>query len=68
MQTFDQSLMALFRTGLISRDEALANATNPADFELKLRGISSTSDSRWDDFETRGGVESKRPKVEIERF
>ena len=68
MQTFDQSLMALFRTGLISRDEALANASNPADFELKLRGISSTSDSRWDDFETRGGVESKRPKVEIERF
>jgi len=68
MQTFDQSLMALFKTGLISRDEALANATNPADFELKLRGISSTSDSRWDDFETRAGVESKRPKVDIERF
>jgi twitching motility protein PilT len=65
MQTFDQSLMALFKNGLITRDEALKNATNPADFELKLRGIGSTSDSRWDDFETRGGPGSN---VEIERF
>jgi twitching motility protein PilT len=64
MQTFDQSLMALFRGGLISRDEALKNAANPGDFELKLRGIASTSDSRWEDFD-RGGAESK---VEIERF
>jgi twitching motility protein PilT len=68
MQTFDQSLMALLKGGLITRTEALANASNPADFELKLRGISSTSDSRWDDFETRGGVEGGKPKVEIERF
>jgi twitching motility protein PilT len=68
MQTFDQSLMALLKSGLITHDEALANASNPADFELKLRGISSTSDSRWDDFETRGGVEATKPKVEIERF
>ena len=68
MQTFDQSLMALLKSNLITRDEALGNATNPADFELKLRGIASTSDSRWDDFETRGGVESSKSKVEIERF
>ena len=68
MQTFDQSLMALLKNNLITRDEALGNATNPADFELKLRGIASTSDSRWDEFDTRGGVESTKPKVEIERF
>jgi len=68
MQTFDQSLMALLKSGLITREEALLNASNPADFELKLRGISSTSDSRWDDFETRGGVEGGKAKVEIERF
>jgi len=68
MQTFDQSLMALLKNNLITRDEALGNATNPADFELKLRGIASTSDSRWDEFETRGGVEGTKPKVEIERF
>jgi twitching motility protein PilT len=68
MQTFDQSLMALLRDGLITHDEALANATNPADFELKLRGIASTSDSRWDDFERRGSVGDSKVKVEIERF
>ena len=68
MQTFDQSLMALLKSGLITRDEALGNATNPADFELKLRGISSTSDSRWDDFESRDSSETAKPKVEIERF
>jgi twitching motility protein PilT len=67
MQTFDQSLMALFRSNLITRDEAMHNATNPGDFDLKLRGIASTSDSKWDDFETRGGVDAQ-PKVEIERF
>jgi twitching motility protein PilT len=68
MQTFDQSLMSLLHSELITREEALLNASNPADFELKLRGISSASDSRWDDFETRGGAEGAKPKVEIERF
>jgi twitching motility protein PilT len=68
MQTFDQSLMSLLQNSLITREEALLNASNPADFELKLRGISSASDSRWDDFDTRGGAEGAKPKVEIERF
>jgi len=67
MQTFDQSLMALYQSGLITREEALRNATNPGDFDLKLRGISSTSDTRWDDFERREGV-GGAPRVEIERF
>ena len=66
MQTFDQSLMALFKSNLITREEALKNATNPADFELKLRGIGSTSDSRWDDFDSNDGT--GQSKVEIERF
>jgi twitching motility protein PilT len=68
MQTFDQSLMALYQSGLITREEALKNATNPGDFDLKLRGISSTSDTRWDDFERREGVGSGAPAVSIERF
>src|SRR5262249_55212519 len=41
MQTFDQSLMALFRQGLITYEEAIAQATNPDDFALKVRGIDS---------------------------
>jgi twitching motility protein PilT len=51
MQTFDQSLMALYRQGLITYEEALAQATNPDDFALKVRGIASTSDAHWDQFD-----------------
>ncbi|MGQ9653552.1 MAG: type IV pilus twitching motility protein PilT [Thermodesulfobacteriota bacterium] len=47
MQTFDQSLMNMFRRGIISYDEAVANASNPDDFALKVSGISGTSESRW---------------------
>ena len=51
MQTFDQSLMALYRENLISFEEAMAQASNPDDFALRVRGISSTSDATWDDFD-----------------
>jgi twitching motility protein PilT len=51
MQTFDQSLMGLLRSNLISYEEALRQATNPDDFALRVSGISGTSDSKWDSFE-----------------
>jgi twitching motility protein PilT len=51
MQTFDQSLMWLYRSGLVSYEEALRQATNPDDFALRVSGISGTSDSKWDHFE-----------------
>ena len=51
MQTFDQSLMFLYRKGLISYEEALRQSTNPDDFALRVKGISSTSDSTWDQFD-----------------
>ena len=41
MQSFDQSLMTLLHGGLITREEALANCTNPQDFELRLSGVFS---------------------------
>jgi twitching motility protein PilT len=69
MQTFDQSLMGLFRTGLITYEEALSNCTNPNDFELKVRGIASTSDSRWDNFEEQDNGElGELGGLDIERF
>jgi twitching motility protein PilT len=70
MQTFDQSLMALFRSGMITYDEALMHCSNPNDFELKVRGIASTSDSRWEDFEKDDTPddETERLKLDIERF
>jgi len=46
-QTFDQALLALYNQGRISVETAKNAATNPEDFELKLRGITGTSDRTW---------------------
>jgi len=51
MQTFDQSLMLLFRQNVITYEEALRQSSNPDDFALRASGISGTSDSTWDDFD-----------------
>src|SRR4029077_7630590 len=67
MQTFDQSLMSLWRDGLITFEEALAQSSNPDDFALKARGISSTSDSRWDDFDGQGKDAAEEP-IKVDRF
>ncbi len=53
MQTFDQSIMQLYRNGIISYKEALSQSTNPDDFDLRVRGIVSTSDKGWTEFEGR---------------
>lgn len=47
MQSFDQSLMSLYQAGRITEQEAVASATNPAEFRLKLRGVESSSDRTW---------------------
>jgi twitching motility protein PilT len=57
MQTFDQSLMHLVKQGLVTYEEALKHVSNPDDFALRFRGIGSTSDGTWDDFEGGGGGE-----------
>jgi twitching motility protein PilT len=44
MQTFDQSLYQLYKTGLITLDEALRRASNPDEFKLKVQGVQFTSD------------------------
>jgi len=44
MQTFDQSLYGLYKSGLITLEEALKRATNPNEFKLKIQGIQSTAD------------------------
>jgi twitching motility protein PilT len=48
MQSFDQSLMNWYQKGVISYDDALFAATNPAEFSLRLQGIASSSDTSWD--------------------
>ncbi len=52
-QTFDQSLLILYKKGMISYDEALMSTSNPDDFILKVKGIQSTSDLTWEDDERR---------------
>ena len=54
MQSFDQSIMKLYGDGIISYEDAMAHVTNPDEFNLKLRGIKSSSDAGWTDFEGRG--------------
>jgi twitching motility protein PilT len=44
MQTFDQSLFQLYKSGLVTLDEALKRATNPDEFRLKLQGVQFTAD------------------------
>lgn len=51
MQTFDQSLMSLFRNKLITYEEALRQASNKDDFALRVQGVSSIDDHKWSDFE-----------------
>lgn len=53
MQTFDQSLMSLYRKRLITLEQAIQNATTPTEFELRIKGIQATSDASWDSFEDR---------------
>ncbi len=51
MQTFDQSLMALYKNGLITLEEALRQATNPDDFALRVKGVTGATDLTFKDFE-----------------
>jgi len=38
-QTFDQSLLDLYAKGIISKEEALNNATNPSDLNIRIQQI-----------------------------
>jgi len=51
MQSFDQSIMDLYKKKMISYEEALLQATNPSDFELRVKGITGASDRGWHEFE-----------------
>jgi len=48
MQSFDQSLMNWYTKGVISYENAMYSATNPSEFALRVQGIASASDSKWE--------------------
>jgi twitching motility protein PilT len=54
MQTFDQSLFYLYKSGLITLEEALKRATNADEFKLKVEGVQFTSDAAREEME--GGM------------
>ena len=58
MQTFDQSLLGLYREELITYEVARDAATNPDDFDLKVQGIFSTGEMTW---ETSGAGQQSQP-------
>ncbi len=55
MQSFDQSLMNWYTRGVISYDNALFYATNPAEFGLRVQGVDGASDQSWDGFKQGSG-------------
>ncbi|MBI5235194.1 MAG: type IV pilus twitching motility protein PilT [Deltaproteobacteria bacterium] len=68
MQTFDQSILELLNRDLITYDMALRQASNPADFELRVKGITGTSDTGWKDFEKGGDKSGGQGGGGVERF
>src|SRR4051794_14276125 len=48
MQIFDQSLMIWYSKGIVTYDDALFAASNPAEFALRVQGIGLASDTSWD--------------------
>lgn len=69
MQSFDQSLLSLYKSGLITYEEALRRATNPDDFVLKVKGIQSTSElSLEDQLAMRPDQPKDKDQMKIERF
>ena len=48
MKTFDQSLLILYKKGLITYEAAVNISSNPDDFALKVKGVQSTSDTYGD--------------------
>ena len=51
MQSFDQSLMQWYSTGVISYESACFYATSPGEFALRVQGVAGTSDTSWSGFE-----------------
>jgi twitching motility protein PilT len=59
MQSFDQSIMRLYKSSYISYEEALGQCSNPDDFDLRVKGITSASDRGWAEFEGNNNPKEK---------
>jgi len=62
MQTFDQSLMQLYKAGKITFEAAMEASSNPHEFELRIRGIQASSDNTWEAFEETPATDASEPE------
>jgi twitching motility protein PilT len=62
MQTFDQSLMQLYKEKKITLEVATKASSNPHEFMLRVKGIQASSDTTWDRFED----SKKEPEAEVQ--
>ncbi len=65
MQTFDQSLMQLYKENKITLDTALQASSNPHEFMLRVKGIQASSDNTWQRFENKEPDEGKPAMTRI---
>jgi twitching motility protein PilT len=68
MQTFDQSLMQLFKEKKISLEAATKASSTPHEFMLRVKGIQASSDTSWDKFESTTEAPQEEEKPEITRI
>jgi twitching motility protein PilT len=68
MQTFDQSLMQLYREKKISLEAATRASSNPHEFMLRIKGIKGNSENNWERFETTPQESAPEPEAEISRI
>jgi len=52
MQTFNQSLAALYQRRMITLEEAMLRASNPDEFRLKIQGVQFTADAAREQMES----------------
>jgi len=65
MQTFDQSLMQLYKENKITLETALGASSNPHEFMLRVKGIQASSDNTWQRFEGKAADEGKPAMTRI---
>jgi twitching motility protein PilT len=68
MQTFDQSILDLYKANLVSYDTAVQNATNPDDFALKVKGVHSTAEVNFEEQQAARKPEQKLGGINIDRY
>jgi Tfp pilus assembly ATPase PilU len=63
MQTFDQSIFALYQAGYVTLEEALRWASNVDEFKLKVQGISTSAEMAKEDQAAKTAAPAAKPAV-----